>query len=63
VKLRGLRVEPGEIEHVLTAHPDVRQAAVAVKEPGTAQARLIGYLIAEPGHDVAELDRLLADTD
>ncbi|WP_432994350.1 non-ribosomal peptide synthetase [Dactylosporangium sp. CA-233914] len=53
VKLRGLRVELGEIEHVLAAHPGVRQTAVVVKEPGTARARLIGYLIPEPG---AELD-------
>ena len=52
VKLRGLRVELGEIEHVLAAHPGVRQTTVVVKEAGTPQARLIGYLIAEPGHDV-----------
>ncbi|WP_432841893.1 non-ribosomal peptide synthetase [Dactylosporangium sp. CA-092794] len=52
VKLRGLRVELGEIEHVLATHPHVRQTAVVVKEPGTAQARLIGYLVAEAGRDV-----------
>ncbi|MEV6931338.1 amino acid adenylation domain-containing protein [Dactylosporangium sp. NPDC051485] len=49
VKLRGLRVELGEVEHVLAGHPGVRQTAVVVKEPGTPRARLIGYLVAEPG--------------
>ncbi|MEV8516354.1 amino acid adenylation domain-containing protein [Dactylosporangium sp. NPDC051484] len=52
VKLRGLRVELGEIEHVLAGHPDVRQTTVVVKEPGTPQARLIGYLVPEPGHEI-----------
>ncbi len=48
VKIRGLRVELGEIEHVLASYPAVRQAAVVVKEPGTPQARLVGYLVPSP---------------
>ena len=52
VKLRGLRVELGEIEHALASHPGVRQSTVVVKEAGTAQARLIGYLVPERGHEV-----------
>ncbi len=39
VKLRGYRVELGEIEALLGKHPDVRQAAVAVR-----QGRLVGYV-------------------
>ncbi len=55
VKLRGLRVELGEVEHALATHPGVRQTTVVVKEPGTPQAHLIGYLVPEHG---AELDPL-----
>jgi amino acid adenylation domain-containing protein len=52
VKIRGLRVEPGEIEHVLASYPGVRQATVVVKEAGSPRARLIGYLVLDRGHDV-----------
>jgi hypothetical protein len=52
VKLRGLRVELGEVEHVLAGYPGVRQATVVVKEAGTPRARLIGYLVPDRGHEV-----------
>lgn len=52
VKIRGLRVEPGEIEHVLAGYPGIRQAAVVVKDPGTPQARLVGYLVPAAGTEI-----------
>jgi len=53
-KLRGYRIEPGEVENVLTAHPAVRRAAVAVRDNHLGDARLIAYVV--PADGVA-LDR------
>lgn len=44
VKVRGFRVELGEIEATLTAHPQVEQAAVVVAGSGL-EARLVAFLV------------------
>ncbi|MET7695826.1 amino acid adenylation domain-containing protein [Streptomyces sp. NPDC005483] len=54
VKIRGHRVEPGEIENALLSLAGVRQAAVTVREDGAAGRLLAAWVVPAPGQDLLE---------
>jgi microcystin synthetase protein McyB len=57
VKIRGHRIEPGEIETMLNQHPSVRESLVIARDGARGQKQLVAYLIAkrEPRPSFKEL--------
>jgi amino acid adenylation domain-containing protein/thioester reductase-like protein len=45
LKVRGVRIEPAEIEHALATHPAIRQAAVVAHEVSPGNTQLVAYYV------------------
>jgi acyl-coenzyme A synthetase/AMP-(fatty) acid ligase len=57
VKINGYRVELGEVEAIITRHPDVAEAACVVRDHGPAGASITAFVVLRAGADpeVSEL--------
>lgn len=60
IKIRGIRIEPAEIEAVLNQQPGVQESAVVISTSG--ERRLVAYLVMDPSFvPSTEIRRVLAE--
>ncbi|CAH8768786.1 non-ribosomal peptide synthetase [Paenibacillus dendritiformis] len=62
VKVRGYRIEPGEVSHQLLQHPVVREALVTAEREEGGHAYLCAYLVTERECTATELRAHLSRT-
>jgi amino acid adenylation domain-containing protein len=59
VKIKGLRIELGEIENLLLTHPDIKEAAVVLKENPDGEKQLYACVVAEKSLQEFEMREIL----
>jgi amino acid adenylation domain-containing protein len=57
IKLRGYRIEPGEICAAILRHPSIRDAVAVLQTGATGDSRIVAYLISKTGEQ-PEADQL-----
>ena len=61
VKLRGVRIELGEVEHHLRRAPGVREGAVMAKRLAGEEKSLVAYVALQPGARAADVHRFMLE--
>jgi amino acid adenylation domain-containing protein len=56
VKVRGFRIEPGEVEQRIQEHPQVAQVYVCTRRQAAEDHQLLAFIVPRPGLEYAEFD-------